>query len=129
MATTSRTKDSSSFDVSKYQITDSTRVETVTIEETGDTFEVTIKPLSWARKNKLLSEHLKWDADGNTAFQSAEYVRASLRDMIVDAPWGKTTESFLISIDSRLGNALEAIVPKAFTEDDDVDSVETVKKG
>ena len=79
MATTSRTKGASSFDVSKYQITDSSRVETVTIEETGDTFEVTIKPLSWARKNKLLSEHLKWDNEGNTAFQSAEYVRASLR--------------------------------------------------
>ena len=126
MATTSRTKDASSFDVSKYQITDSSRVETVTIEETGDTFEVTIKPLSWARKNKLLSEHLKWDNEGNTAFQSAEYVRSCLREMIVDAPWGKTTESFLISIDSRLGNALEALVPKAF--DSDEESVDNIKK-
>ena len=115
--------------MSKYQITDSSRVETVTIEETGDTFEVTIKPLSWARKNKLLSEHLKWDNEGNTAFQSAEYVRASLREMIVDAPWGKTTESFLISIDSRLGNALEALVPKAFIDDDETESIADVKKG
>ena len=128
MATTSRTKNASLFDVSKYQITDSTKVETVTIEETGDTFEITIKPLSWARKNKLLSEHLTWDNDGNTAFQSAEYVRASLREMIVDAPWGKTTESFLISIDSRLGNALEAIVPKAFDGDDKEESASNVKK-
>ena len=128
MATTSRTKNASSFDVAKYTVTDSTRLETVTIEETGDTFEVTLKPLSWARKNKLLSEHLKWDTDGNTAFQSAEYVRSCLREMIVDAPWGKTTESFLISIDSRLGNALETLVPKAFGDDTEDTSVDTIKK-
>ena len=36
--------------------------------------------------------------------------------MIVDAPWGRTTETFLLSIDERLGQALEAIVPKAFGE-------------
>ena len=126
MATTSSTKEASSFDVSKYQITDNTRVETVIIEETSERFELTIKPLSWARKNKLLSEHLKWDSDGNTAFQSAEYVRACLREMLVDAPWGKTTESFLISIDSRLGGALEALVPKAFESDEE--SVDNIKK-
>ena len=128
MATTSRTKGASSFDVSKYQITDSSRVETVTIEETGDTFEVTIKPLSWARKNKLLSEHLKWDNEGNTAFQSAEYVRASLREMIVDAPWGKTTEAYLFSINAELGTALETLVPKAFGEEQGVEA-DAIKKG
>ena len=34
--------------------------------------------------------------------------------MLIDAPWGRTTESFLSSIDNRLGTALENIVPKAF---------------
>jgi hypothetical protein len=127
MATTSRTKEASSFDVSKYTITDSTKVETIVIEETGDTFDVTIKAISWARKNKLLSENLKWDSDGSTVFQSAEYVRACLREMLIDAPWGKTTESFLISIDSRLGAALEALVPKGFN-DEEGDTIETIKK-
>ena len=36
--------------------------------------------------------------------------------MIIDAPWGKTTESFLISIDHRLGRALEQLVPEAFEQ-------------
>jgi hypothetical protein len=45
--------------------------------------------------------------------------------MLIDAPWGKTTESFLISIDSRLGAALEQIVPQAFsnTNQGDVDNI------
>ena len=47
--------------------------------------------------------------------------------MIVDAPWGKTTETFLNSIDDRLGNALEGIVPKAFSSDSAVQP-DTVKK-
>ena len=39
--------------------------------------------------------------------------------MVVDAPWGPTTEAFLASIDERLGSALETIVPNAFGEEDD----------
>ena len=34
--------------------------------------------------------------------------------MIIDAPWGKTSEVFLISIDERLGGVLETLVPSAF---------------
>ena len=41
--------------------------------------------------------------------------------------WGKTTESFLITIDERLGAALEALVPKAFSTPDVLDA-DTVKK-
>ena len=48
--------------------------------------------------------------------------------MLIDAPWGRTTETFLVSIDSRLGGLLETLVPKAFDEDDALD-VEQVKKG
>tara|TARA_B100000519_G_C14223780_1_gene428919 strand:- start:1355 stop:1744 length:390 start_codon:yes stop_codon:yes gene_type:complete len=127
MATTSSTKDATAFDVSKYTISSNTRVEKVTIEETGDTFEVTVKPLSWAKRNQLLSDSLTWNAEGTTGFNSGEYMRACLREMIVDAPWGKTNESFLISIDERLGKALEKLVPQAFAEDEE-DSVENVKK-
>ena len=48
--------------------------------------------------------------------------------MIIEAPWGKTTEAFLISIDERLGKALEELVPQAFGTDDLTES-ETIKKG
>ena len=124
MATTSQTKDASAFDVSKYTITGDPVIQTVTVEETGDTFEVSVKSLSWAKRNQLISSHMSWDADGNTKFNASEYVRACLCDMIVEAPWGKTTEAFLISIDSRLGKALETLVPEAFeTEAAEVDIV------
>ena len=48
--------------------------------------------------------------------------------MIVEAPWGRTTESFLITIDHRLGGLLETLVPKAFEEEEGVD-VEKIKGG
>ena len=124
MTTTSTTTSGKSFDISKYTINQEPEVQTITIEETGDSFEVTIAPMSWAKRNQLISRFLSWDADGNTEFKADSYVRACLTEMIVDAPWGKTTESFLISIDSRLGGALEKLVPEAFNEGGiDVDAV------
>ena len=113
----------STFDIEKYRVGNSTKVETVVIEETGDSFEVTVKPLSWAKRKELISKHMAWDSNGNTSFQASEYVRACLREMLVEAPWGKTTETFLISIDTRLGAALEALVPQAFeSQGVDIDS-------
>ena len=113
----------STFDIEKYRVGNSTKVETVVIEETGDSFEVTVKPLSCAKRNELISKHMAWDSNGNTSFQASEYVRACLREMLVEAPWGKTTETFLISIDTRLGAALEALVPQAFeSQGVDIDS-------
>ena len=119
---------STNFDVDKYRVGSWNKVETVTIEETGDTFEVTVKPLSWAKRNQLISEHMSWDSNGNTSFQASEYVRACLREMIIEAPWGKTTEAFLISIDHRLGTALESLVPQAFGTEGGVDLDETKKE-
>ena len=116
MTTTSSTTSGTSFDVSKYTINRDPEVQTIVIEETGDSFEVTIAPLSWAKRNQLISQFLSWDSDGNTAFKADGYVRACLTEMIIDAPWGKTTESLLISIDHRLGRALEQLVPEAFEQ-------------
>ena len=51
--------------------------------------------------------------------------------MITEAPWGRTTEAFLLSIDDRLGGALETLVPKAFNDadsDDSVSEIDEVKK-
>ena len=43
--------------------------------------------------------------------------------MIVKAPWGTTTESFLVSIDERLGKALEGLVPSAFDQENASDKI------
>ena len=84
---------------------------------TGDEFEITTKELSWSRRNQILAKSLKWTADGQTNFDGDLYTRNCLKEMVLDAPWGRTTEAFLLSIDERLGSALETIVPRAFGVD------------
>ena len=105
---------SSAFDYNKYMVGTNIRTETVKIEGTDEEFTVKVKPLSWSKKNQLVSRYVKWSEDGVSSFDGDGYVRECLREMIVEAPWGKTTETFLISIDNRLGSALEALVPSAF---------------
>ena len=73
--------------------------------------------MSWSRRNQILSKAMAWDANGGTRFDGDVYVRECLKEMITDAPWGKTTELFLISIDERLGSVLETLVPSAFGAD------------
>ena len=116
---------SNTFDVNKYKISNSTQVETLYID--GTSFEVTVKPLSWSLRNQIISKSLHWDSSGNTAFDGDAYARECLKEMIVDAPWGRTTESFLITIDARLGSLLETLVPKAFDESADM-GIDTIKK-
>ena len=116
------------FDLNKYKISAEAKKITVTIDDTGDEFDISVRQLSWSKRNQLISKCLVGGSTGTASFDGDLYVRESLKEMIVDAPWGRTTEAFLITIDERLGSALEAIVPKAFGGDSvSVDS-ETVKK-
>jgi len=48
--------------------------------------------------------------------------------MIVEAPWGRTTEAFLLSIDERLGSALEKLVPTAFSSEEGANPDEIKKE-
>jgi len=114
------------FDFNKYKVANKTDIKTLTIEDTS--FNVTVKPLSWSRRNQILSKAMAWDADGGTKFDGDVYVRECLKEMIIDAPWGKTSELFLISIDERLGTVLEALVPQAFGNDA-LEEVDTLKDG
>ena len=116
----------SSFDITKYQIQATTKEINVSIEETGDEFNISVKPLSWSKRNQLISKALEFTSDGQSSFNGDYYVRECLKEMIVQAPWGRTTEAFLTTIDARLGGALESLVPKAFG--DDGNSPDTIKK-
>ena len=116
------------FDVSKYQLQGGTRKLTVTIEDTDEEFELTVKQLSWSKRNQLISKCLEWGQGGTTSFNGDTYVRECLKEMIVEAPWGRTTEAFLVSIDERLGGALESLVPKAFGTEEGVDHNQVKKE-
>ena len=104
----------SAFDYNKYIVGTNIRTETVKIEGTDEEFTVKVKPLSWSKKNQLVSRYVKWSEEGVSSFNGDGYVRECLKEMLVEAPWGKTSETFLISIDNRLGSALEKLVPSAF---------------
>ena len=124
---TTETSEAKTFDVSKYQISTNIEEKTIKIDATGDEFIIKIKPVSWSRRNKIMSESVEFSSGGEqTAFDGDKFMRACLREMIVEAPWGRTTESFLLSIDSRLGSALEKLVPN-MTGDEG--NPEEIKKG
>ena len=119
-------KEKPEFDINQYMVTNAVEKRTIDIDDTS--FEVKIKPLSWSRKNQLVAQAMKFGANnGGMSFDADSYVKESLKAIIVDAPWGKTTEAFLVTIDERLGAALEALVPKAFSTPDVLDA-DTVKK-
>ena len=75
------------FDFNKYRVANKTEIKTLTIEDTS--FNVTVKPLSWSRRNQILSKAMAWDAAGGTKFDGDVYVRECLKEMIIDAPWEK----------------------------------------
>ena len=112
------------FDFNKYRIANKTEIRTLELD--GAEFNVTIRPISWSKRNQILSKSMAWDTDGGARFDGDAYVRECLKEMLVDAPWGKTTELFLLSIDDRLGNALETLVPQAFGTGE-LDDVENLK--
>jgi len=85
-------------------------------ETTGDFVEITIQELSWNKRNQIMSESLNWDTDGNTGFQTDIYTKAVLKEIIVEAPWGPTTDMFLIQVGDQLGAALDTLVPKPFAQ-------------
>ena len=125
------TKKSAAFDFNKYVIGRETETKTLTIPESKESFEVSVKPLSWAKRNQFISRNLQLGTDGSSGFNADGYVRDCLKEMIIEAPWGRTTEAFLLSIDDRLGGALETLVPKAFEAEDadtSTDEIDEIKK-
>jgi len=115
------------FDISKYVISNDVETHILIIPETRDKLEIKVRSMPWSKRNKIISECLKWQEGGQVDFDGDRYVRTCLQSMIVEAPWGITDEKFLLSIDARLGSVLEAIVPKAFN-DDQGEEIETIKK-
>ena len=113
------------FDIEKYKIKEGN--QTYTVKVNGDEFDVVIKPISWQLKNELIANCMKFDPQGNSSFDSGSYIKEVLKTIIVEAPWGKTTDAFLKSINTDLGAALEKLVPSAF--DASFQEIDVIKKG
>ena len=115
-----------SFDLSKYQVSDSSVMKVVDLGD--DSFEVRIKPISWFQRNTLMSKCMTIKGNADSTFDGALYVREVLKLIIVEAPWGKTTDLFLTSIDVRLGQALENLVASVSGNSEELSLDETKKE-
>jgi|TARA_R110001606_G_scaffold375441_1_gene533736 hypothetical protein len=123
--TTGSNPTSPSFDVSKYKIKEQNQTYTVKLEK--DEFDVIIKPMTWQQKNELVARCMTFDDKGNSSFDSGIYIKEVLKEILIEAPWGKTTDEFLNSINQEMGSALEKLVPSAF--ESNFTEVDVIKKG
>jgi hypothetical protein len=115
-----------SFDLSKYQVSDDTVTKLVDLGD--DSFEVRVKPISWFQRNTLMSKCMKIKGNSESTFDGALYVREVLKLIIIEAPWGKTNDLFLTSIDIRLGQALETLVATMSGDSEELSLDETKKE-
>ena len=126
MATVKKKPVTKSFDLSKYQVSDGTITKVIEVGE--DSFEVRVKELSWFQRNTLMSKCMQIKGNAESSFDGALYVREVLKQIIVEAPWGKTTDLFLTSINNELGQALETLVASMSGDSEEL-GLEETKKG
>ena len=119
----------SSFDVNKYTIGTTDREITLLVGPDEDELVLTVKDMAWSKRNRIISSCVSWDNVGQTNFDGDAYVRQCLKEIIVNAPWGATTEAFLVRINADLGTALETLVPSAFETNTMEQEVDDLKKG
>lgn len=107
------------MDLSEIYIVDEVKeVKLPYTSKSGEKIEIVIKvkPMTWSRKNQILTKCFTYNQDGSIKFNFDRYTKDVLSEMIVEAPWGKTDEVFLNNIRPDFGSKLEKLVPKAFEE-------------
>jgi len=96
----------------KWRMAQSTKE--VELEYKGEKFTVTVRPISWSKKNSVISECLSYSDKGEARFNIDRYNKECLCYAIVKAPWGETDNIFLTSVDDQLGAQLQKLVPSPF---------------
>jgi hypothetical protein len=86
------------------------------VEYQGKKFALKIKPITWSKKNQILTKCFTYGQDGQMSFNFDKYMKEILVEIIAEAPWGKTDQIFLSRIKPDFGAILEKLVPKAFEE-------------
>jgi len=93
------------------------------------TLPLTVQQMPWSLRRRTSSLAIAWDNQGGTHFDHDFYIKECLKYMIIRAPWGATTDSFLLQIGDELGDALEKLVPTAFGPSQSVQKLPTdIKK-
>ena len=71
------------------------------------------RELTWAEKNKIISQATVMGRDKKAHFEVDKYLRLSFLKMELELNGHKLTAIELVKLDEKVGNLLEDIVPKA----------------
>jgi len=88
----------------------------IELEFEGRKILIRVRELGWSEKNQILSQCFTYQTDGSVSFNFDRYFKLAISKIIVQAPWGETTNIFLNRIKPAFGALLEKLVPKAFEE-------------
>jgi hypothetical protein len=86
-------------------------VKEVEFEYRGKKVVLKVKPMTWSKKNQIISQATAYSKEGEGKFNLDFYNKECLKYMIIEAPWGETNNIFLSQIDDELGDKLQQIVP------------------
>ncbi len=105
----------------------SDETEKMVIKIDEDEIPITVRKIPWVKRMEIRDNCLSWDANGSGKLHMSLYVRECLKYLLVDAPWGKTTEMFLLTVDDKLGMALEKLVPSPYSDTENL-NIDILKK-
>ena len=107
------------------------RIENPECEKHNGCFEdikIKVMGIPWARLNYIKSQSVSFDDQKRAHFDGSFYINECLKQMIVEAPWGKTDDMFLLQLDEPLGKELEGLVPSAYGEKSTAQDFSEIKK-
>jgi len=103
-----------------------------TDKETGNVeteiVHLKVRELPYFTKQEIATRHVSYSIAGEGKFDYAGYSKECLKQIIVEAPWGKTDDLFLLQIGDELGSALSTLIPNAFGNVSFTKNIENVKK-
>ena len=98
-------------DINELFATQETKEKVITHNGKGWVFHY--RELTWAEKNKIISQATVMDRNKEAHFEVDKYLRLSFLKMELELNGHKLTAIELVKLDEKVGNLLEDIVPKA----------------
>lgn len=98
-------------DLNELFATQETKTKVITHNDKAWVFHY--RELTWAEKNKIVSQATVMGRNRDAHFEVDKYLRLSFLKMELELNGHKLTAIELIKLDEKVGNLLEDIVPKA----------------
>ena len=108
-------------DLNELFATQETKTKVITHNDKAWVFHY--RELTWAEKNKIVSQATVMGRNRDAHFEVDKYLRLSFLKMELELNGHKLTAIELVKLDEKVGNLLEDIVPKAqeIVEDEEED--------